>query len=78
MWLIDRYRAYRAAAKFTKAIFDDYWPMCGDIEGSTVHDLGVKTGVIIETKYDPEIHGECEYDAEPGDAWYVLNPALAR
>jgi hypothetical protein len=74
--LIRRYKARRAAAKFTKAIFDEYWPKCNDIDGSAVQEIGERTGVLLKTKYDPDQHGECEYDAEPGDDWFVLNPAI--
>ena len=63
-----------ASIAFTKAIFAEYWPTCGDIDGATVQELGEKTGVLVKVKYDPKVHGE--YGAEPGDDWFVLNPAL--
>lgn len=74
--LIRRYKARKAAAAFTKAIFDDYFPDMQDIDGSTVFGIGQRTGVLLKTKYDPAVHGDNDYECEPGDEWFVLDPAI--
>lgn len=30
-------------------------------------------GLIRETKYDPDLHGESEIEIEPGDPYFVLS-----
>lgn len=37
-----------------------------------MQELGIKHGLLIETAYDPEIHGPNDVDAEPGDPWFVF------
>lgn len=44
-----------------------------DLDGGDVQDMAVKCGILTETTYDPEKHGESEWDNEPGDPWYVFS-----
>ena len=44
-----------------------------DIDGGEAQDWAVELGILIETTYDPALHGESE-DAEPGDPWFVFAP----
>lgn len=76
--VVQRYQARKAAAKFAKMILDAYWPGCYEIEGADIQSFGVKSGVMVEVPggYNPEVHGESEYDAEVGDTWYVAHPGL--
>lgn len=41
-----------------------------DVDGGDIQDKAVEYGILKEVPYDPERHGESEYDAEPGDPWY--------
>jgi hypothetical protein len=45
-----------------------------DLDGADVQNKAIELGLIVETKYDPQIHGrngKSEY-AEPGDQWFVF------
>ena len=45
-----------------------------DLDGGDVQDKALECGVIVETNYDPAIHGEtaiCE--VKPGDPWFVFS-----
>lgn len=44
----------------------------GSIDVLDFDDEATRVGILIETRYDPAIHGE--QDAEPGDPWYVIAP----
>ncbi len=44
----------------------------GDIEGGHAQDMAVSLGLLRETTYDPEVHGENNCDASPGDPWFVF------
>jgi hypothetical protein len=57
------------------AIQEGSW-VSADIPGDVVQDKAEELGLIIRTKYDPEIHGESDI-AEPGDDWYVFGPLIA-
>jgi len=63
-----------ALVEFSKwAIETSAW--CGtSLDGSEVQDEALKLGLIVETKYDPEKHGDSENSeyAEPGDQWFVF------
>lgn len=48
------------------------WAGGADIDGFTLQEIGVKSGALLETVYDPAIHGEAE--CEPGDTYYTLPP----
>lgn len=60
------------------------WAMnCGpwggnDLDAADVQEKALELGLIVETKYDPEIHGRNENSeyAEPGDQWFVFAPGL--
>jgi hypothetical protein len=47
-----------------------------DLDGAMVQDKAVECGICVEITYDPTKHGESQWDAEPGDPWYVFSPAL--
>lgn len=57
---------------FCKHIFKDF-PELSSLDGFDIQDLGVEHGLLLKTKYDPAVHGECEYGSEKGDDWYVTN-----
>lgn len=57
---------------FCREIFRDF-PELSNLDGFDIQDYGVKHGLLLKTKYDPEIHGQCEYGSERGDAWFVTN-----
>jgi len=44
-----------------------------DMLGDEIQDELVKAGFLVETRYDPEKHGESDC-AVPGDRWYVEAP----
>ena len=44
-----------------------------DADGALIQEIGVDFGLLVETKYDPVIHGESSVGAEPGDIWYVFS-----
>lgn len=43
-----------------------------DTSGDVIQDAAVNYGIVKEVKYDPDIHGPNNVDAEPGDAWFVF------
>lgn len=47
-----------------------------DLEGGLIQDKAQELGLLTETIYDPEVHGESEFDTEAGDPWYVFSDAL--
>jgi hypothetical protein len=59
-------------AEFVKWVIED-GPFNGcHLDGGCVQDKAVECGLLVETKYDPALHGECEY-CEPGDTWFVFS-----
>lgn len=44
-----------------------------DLDGASIQDAAVKFGVTKKVPYDPDVHGDNEYDVRPGDDWYVFN-----
>lgn len=57
-------------ARFASEAFAVSWEGC-DLEGGEIQGMGVRLGLLVETKYDPKAHGE--HDAEPGDRFYVYS-----
>jgi hypothetical protein len=47
-----------------------------DVEGSDIQERAVACGLIIETTYSYERHGENEVDPKDGDPWYEFSPAF--
>lgn len=47
-----------------------------ELDGGDVQDKACKLGLLVKTQYDPDIHGESEFDIEPGDDWFVLAPEI--
>jgi hypothetical protein len=58
----------------------NYGPWIGsDLDGADVQEKALALGLIVETKYDPEIHGTTSENSEyvePGDQWFVLADSL--
>lgn len=48
------------------------WAGGADIDGFTLQEIGLKSGALLETDHDPDLHGEAE--REPGDTYYTLPP----
>jgi hypothetical protein len=46
-----------------------------DLDGADCQRKAVECGLLTETTYDPETHGESDY-CEPGDPWYVFSDAF--
>jgi hypothetical protein len=62
---IDRLRAF--VAEVMQRAWEGY-----DLEGGEAEDLAKKHGLLREEPYDPDRHGESEFEIEPGDPWYQL------
>jgi hypothetical protein len=56
---------------FAKWCLKESWDGCG-LDGGEVQDKAVSLGIIKQVPYDPDKHGPNNWDAEPGDPWYVL------
>jgi hypothetical protein len=65
----ERERA--ALVAFARDALHEFWD---SRSGPEMQELGIRHGLLVETKYDPEIHGEHEYasEMEPGDPWFVF------
>lgn len=46
-------------------------------DGADIQELGVKHGLLKETRFDPSIHSDPMGYAEFGDLWFVYAGALA-
>lgn len=47
-----------------------------ELDGGSIQDRAIKLGLIVETKYDPLLHGPNEFDVPVGGPWYVFAPGL--
>lgn len=58
---------------FGKAVMRN-WPH-GDVDGFELQDLAEKHSVILPVPggYNPAVHGEDDYGAEPGDPYFQRN-----
>ncbi len=66
----------RAMAAFVKWVMQvGPWEGC-DLDGALVQDKAEQLGLLSKTKYDPEVHGEAEFDIAPGEDWFVLHPDI--
>lgn len=66
----------QAMAQFVKWAMQE-GPWSGnELDGADVQDKARKLGLLVKTQYDPEVHGESEFDIEPGDDWFVLAPEI--
>lgn len=64
-----------AMAKFVDwALSEGSWDGC-DLNGGDVQDKAEQLGLLVRTKYDPEVHGNSDC-AEPGDDWFELAPEV--
>jgi hypothetical protein len=48
-----------------------------DLDGGSIQDKALECGVIVQTKYDPRLHGP-QFCAEldPGEPWFVFSDDL--
>lgn len=60
---------------FACKAFESCWEG-GGLGGDDIQEIGVETGLLTETTYDPVIHGE-NSDFEPGDRYFIYNDELA-
>ena len=45
-----------------------------DLGGGEIQDKAIECGIIVQTKYDPERHGQQFYaEVDPGDPWFVFS-----
>lgn len=66
-----------AAAKFVRwAMREGAWDGSG-LDGGEIQDKAEELGLIVRVPYDPEKHGESEFDVEAGDDWFVFAGPLA-
>lgn len=47
-----------------------------DLDGFDIQEKAESLGLIQKVPYDPDKHGESEFDIEPGDDWYEFAPFL--
>jgi hypothetical protein len=67
----------RGCAKFVKwALLEGSWSGA-DLDGGCIQDTAEELGLIQKVPYDPDKHGDSEFEAEPGDDWFVLTDAVA-
>ena len=48
------------------------------LDGDDIQEKAIECGLIIETKYDPDVHGHSEASeyVSPGDRWFVFSDDL--
>ncbi len=44
----------------------------GGLDGFDIQEMALKCGLVKETKYDPDMHGDNDFDVQPGDQWLVF------
>ena len=59
-------------AKFASKCINAAWEGDG-VDGDEIQELAIALGLIVDTRYDPSLHGDSMWDAEPGDPWYVFS-----
>jgi hypothetical protein len=70
-----RLRARNAGAEMSAPDYKAFARWCikeaagSDVDGCALQERAIKCGIVREVPYDPEKHGENDYDAEPGDPW---------
>ena len=69
-------RDYAGLVSFAKQVLHASWDLA-DIDGSDIQEWAARYGLLRPEPYDPEKHGPNDYDAEPGDAWFVYAGPLA-
>jgi hypothetical protein len=48
-----------------------------DLDGGDVQQKAIECGLLVETTYDPSVHGTATmYDAEPGDPWCAFSDSF--
>lgn len=65
--------ALKCCVEFTRLALERWEETECMMDGADVQEVLQQSGVLVETTYDPAIHGE--QDAEPGDPWLVFSPA---
>jgi hypothetical protein len=62
----------KACAEFVQwALSEGSWNGC-DLDGGSIQEKAIALGLLKVEPYDPDKHGESEFDVEPGDDWYTL------
>lgn len=59
-------------AVFASKCINAAWDGDG-IDGGDIQEMAIGLGLVVSTRYDPSLHGESLWDAEPGDPWYVFS-----
>jgi hypothetical protein len=49
----------------------------GSLDGGDIQDMGIRHGLLAETKFDPLVHRDTNGYAEAGDEWFVFAGPLA-
>ena len=66
----------KSMAQFVRwAMQEGAWDGC-DLDGGSIQEKALELGLIVQTTYDPEKHGDADYCPEPGDEWYELAPEI--
>lgn len=65
-----------APNEFAKWVIRKGWLEGCNLDCLDVQDKAIELGLVVLVKYDPDVHGSNDVDAEPGDDWYVLDPWL--
>jgi hypothetical protein len=60
-------------AEFASWVLDRSLFVGADLCGADVQDKAVECGLLVETTYNPNVHGENDCDAEPGDPWFIFS-----
>ncbi len=47
------------------------------LDGFDIEKMALKCGLVKETEYDPDVHGDNDFDVQPGDRWLVFVEAEA-
>jgi hypothetical protein len=67
----------KVLAEFAKWVIENSVFEGIDLTGWEIEDKAVELGLLIEEKYDPELHGPNNCDSEPGYPWLVFSPILS-
>lgn len=71
-------KAYEQFGRWVAEIICDGDSFLCDLDGADAGDKLLELGILIETSYDPDKHGEFEFyvDPEPGDTIQVFNEGM--
>jgi hypothetical protein len=63
--------------EFARWVIENSAWQCCELDGADVQGKAVELGLIVETKFDPEIHGDAQFGEEPGDRIFVFSDLIA-